>query len=71
MLLWAAGPWREELRQLLELLAAHADHRLHPLPGPCRCACTATTAAPKGSLWQVRGYRCSRGSRADSRTTLN
>ena len=25
-------PWRQELRQLLELLAARADHRLHPLP---------------------------------------
>ena len=25
-------PWPEQLRQLLELLAAHADHRLHPLP---------------------------------------
>jgi hypothetical protein len=24
--------WRQELRQLLELLAARADHRLHPLP---------------------------------------
>ena len=36
-LLWAAGPWREELRQLLELLAAHTDHRLHPLPGRCWC----------------------------------
>jgi len=31
-LLWAVGPWREELRQLLELLADRADHRLHPLP---------------------------------------
>ena len=30
--LWQAGAWREELRQLLELLAARADHRLHPLP---------------------------------------
>ncbi|MFM2159190.1 MAG: hypothetical protein RLZZ124_1664, partial [Cyanobacteriota bacterium] len=30
--LWQAGPWRDELRQLLELLAAKADHRLHPLP---------------------------------------
>jgi superfamily II DNA or RNA helicase len=30
--LWQAGSWREELRQLLELLAARADHRLHPLP---------------------------------------
>lgn len=26
------GPWREELRQLLLLLAEQADHRLHPLP---------------------------------------
>jgi len=31
-LLWAMGAWREELRQLLELLADRADHRLHPLP---------------------------------------
>jgi len=31
-LLWAVAPWREELRQLLELLADRADHRLHPLP---------------------------------------
>jgi len=29
--LWQAGAWRQELRQLLELLAARADHRLHPL----------------------------------------
>ena len=32
--LWQAGAWRQELRQLLELLAARADHRLHPLPWP-------------------------------------
>jgi superfamily II DNA or RNA helicase/HKD family nuclease len=31
-LLWAMGAWREELRQLLELLADRADHRLHLLP---------------------------------------
>ncbi len=31
-LLWQAAAWREELRQLLELLAERADHRLHPLP---------------------------------------
>ena len=31
-LLWAVGPWREELRQLLLLLAERCDHRLHPLP---------------------------------------
>jgi superfamily II DNA or RNA helicase len=30
--LWQAGAWRQELRQLLELLAARGDHRLHPLP---------------------------------------
>jgi len=34
--LWQAGAWRQELRQelrqLLELLAARSDHRLHPLP---------------------------------------
>jgi len=30
--LWQAGAWREELRQLLLLLADRADHRLHPLP---------------------------------------
>jgi len=30
--IWQAGAWRQELRQLLELLAARADHRLHPLP---------------------------------------
>ena len=47
--LWQAGAWRQEQRQLLALLAARADHRLHPCPGRCRCrcACTATTAAPK------------------------
>ncbi len=31
-LLWQAAAWREELRQLLLLLANRADHRLHPLP---------------------------------------
>ena len=31
-LLWATGPWREELLQLLLLLAERCDHRLHPLP---------------------------------------
>ena len=31
-LLWQAGAWREELIQLLELLAERADRRLHPLP---------------------------------------
>ena len=31
-MLWEAGAWREELHQLFELLAARADHRLHPLP---------------------------------------
>jgi hypothetical protein len=31
-LLWQAEAWREELRQLLLLLAERADHRLHPLP---------------------------------------
>jgi hypothetical protein len=30
--LWQAAAWREELRQLLLLLADRADHRLHPLP---------------------------------------
>jgi hypothetical protein len=30
--LWQAGAWREELIQLLLLLAGHADRRLHPLP---------------------------------------
>jgi superfamily II DNA or RNA helicase len=30
--LWQVGAWREELRQLLELLAEQADHRLYPLP---------------------------------------
>ena len=30
--LWQAGAWREELIQLLELLAELADRRLHPLP---------------------------------------
>ena len=30
--LWQAGAWRDELRQLLVFLAARADHRLHPLP---------------------------------------
>ena len=30
--LWQAGAWREELIQLLELLAERADRRLHPLP---------------------------------------
>jgi superfamily II DNA or RNA helicase len=31
-LLWAVGPWREELRQLLDLLAGRCERRLHPLP---------------------------------------
>jgi hypothetical protein len=31
-LLWQAAAWRDELRQLLHLLAEAADHRLHPLP---------------------------------------
>ena len=31
-MLWETGVWREELHQLFELLAARADHRLHPLP---------------------------------------
>ena len=30
--LWQAAAWREELIQLLELLAERADRRLHPLP---------------------------------------
>jgi len=30
--LWQAGAWREELIQLLVLLAERADRRLHPLP---------------------------------------
>jgi hypothetical protein len=30
--LWLAGAWREELIQLLDLLAERADRRLHPLP---------------------------------------
>jgi hypothetical protein len=30
--LWQATAWREELIQLLELLAERADRRLHPLP---------------------------------------
>ena len=30
--LWQAGAWREELIQLLGLLAERADRRLHPLP---------------------------------------
>ena len=29
-MLWQAGAWREELIQLLELLAERADRRLHP-----------------------------------------
>ena len=31
-MLWQAGAWREELIQLLLLLAERADRRLHPLP---------------------------------------
>ena len=31
-MLWQACAWREELIQLLELLAERADRRLHPLP---------------------------------------
>jgi hypothetical protein len=30
--LWQAGAWREELIQLLQVLAERADRRLHPLP---------------------------------------
>jgi superfamily II DNA or RNA helicase len=32
VVLWQMGAWREELVQLLELLAKRADHRLYPLP---------------------------------------
>ena len=32
--LWQACAWREELIQLLELLAERADRRFHPLPRP-------------------------------------
>jgi hypothetical protein len=32
LLLWDVDPWREELRQLLLLLAIRAVHRLPPLP---------------------------------------
>ena len=52
-LLWQAGARREELIQLLQLLAERPlkqpQRRLHPLPWalPVRCACTATTHAPK------------------------
>jgi superfamily II DNA or RNA helicase/HKD family nuclease len=31
-LLWQAADWRDELRQLLQLLAERTDRRLHPLP---------------------------------------
>jgi hypothetical protein len=31
-LLWQAAAWRDELRQLLELLADRSGRRLHPLP---------------------------------------
>jgi len=31
-LLWQAAAWRDELRQLLHLLAERTDRRLHPLP---------------------------------------
>jgi hypothetical protein len=31
-LLWQAAAWRDELRQLLQLLAERTDRRLHPLP---------------------------------------
>ena len=31
-LLWQASAWRDELRQLLQLLAERTDRRLHPLP---------------------------------------
>jgi hypothetical protein len=31
-LLWQASAWRDELRQLLTLLAERTDRRLHPLP---------------------------------------
>ncbi len=31
-LLWQASAWRDELRQLLHLLAERTDRRLHPLP---------------------------------------
>jgi superfamily II DNA or RNA helicase/HKD family nuclease len=31
-LLWQAAAWRDELRQLLHLLAKRTDRRLHPLP---------------------------------------
>ena len=31
-LLWQAAAWRDELRQLLDLLAERSGRRLHPLP---------------------------------------
>jgi len=44
-LLWAVGPWREELRQLLLLLADRADHpACTPCPRRCRCPCASMAA---------------------------
>jgi len=48
-LLWATGAWREELRQLLLLLAERAVHRLHPLPW--------ALPVPPGSTAKARGSR--------------
>jgi hypothetical protein len=47
--LWQATAWRNELRQLLELLAERLITSCTGCPGPSRChsACMATTAAPK------------------------
>ena len=49
--LWQAEAWREELIQLLELLAERADRRLHPLPWalpvPVPLRVHGPTAAPR------------------------
>ncbi|MEY3464238.1 MAG: hypothetical protein RLZZ468_2016, partial [Cyanobacteriota bacterium] len=47
--LWQLGPWRDELHQLRSSWPSGPTTASTRSPGlcPCRCACTAITAAPK------------------------
>ncbi len=50
-MLWQAAAWREELRQLLLLLADRADHRLHPLPWTLPIPLRVHGGHCEGVLW--------------------